>query len=147
MTRINAGIVPSRLVDAHAFIEYRELTRIPSAVLARTPVVAKLPPTFRLGEGHMRFFYNKIEYIYNKYITVHDDVVARGYTLNQDIVERNLANFDRIRKTLPHLWNNYNDKADAVLLRERIAERLRGMNKFKYHGKAVTIDEALAMLY
>lgn len=48
MTRINLGIEPAELCDAHLLAEYRELPRI-----WRFRAVSAAPPHFTLGKGHV----------------------------------------------------------------------------------------------
>lgn len=67
MTRINV-ILPIGLCRQHAFAEYRELPRIftlTRLMIRRgdTPHSDLIPPTYRLGAGHMLFFTNKLKYL------------------------------------------------------------------------------------
>lgn len=68
MTRINCGIPPKQLVDKHLIAEHHEIVRIPNAVKKQGKnLKMDLPETFRLGTGHVRFFYNKLKYLHNRY--------------------------------------------------------------------------------
>lgn len=84
MTRINL-IDPKALTDQHLFAEYREITRIfvqVQAALAKYPaqsVLAKIPPSYRLGTGHVLFFYDKLAFIQRCYFMLKDEVLARGF--------------------------------------------------------------------
>jgi deoxyribonuclease (pyrimidine dimer) len=54
MTRINV-IPPEDLTDQHLIAEYRELPRV--FALARHLAPREVVPTYRLGSGHVKFFY------------------------------------------------------------------------------------------
>jgi hypothetical protein len=54
MTRINV-IDPTELTDQHLIAEYRELPRV--FALARPLAPRERVPTYRLGAGHVKFFY------------------------------------------------------------------------------------------
>jgi deoxyribonuclease (pyrimidine dimer) len=74
VTRIN--VVPvDELTDNFLMAEYFELPRI--FVLAkkhhdagRVPADLDIPDTYRLGEGHMRFFYDKLRWLYQRHINL-----------------------------------------------------------------------------
>lgn len=64
MTRIN--VVPvSELMDQHLWTEWSEMPRIPIAMhksiasRGHDGTLEIIPPTYRLGKGHMTFFYDK----------------------------------------------------------------------------------------
>jgi deoxyribonuclease (pyrimidine dimer) len=54
MTRINV-VDPTLLTDQHLLAEYRELPRV--FALARPLKPREVVPEYRLGPGHVRFFY------------------------------------------------------------------------------------------
>ena len=58
MTRINL-VPPEELCDQHLLAEHRELTRIPNAVAKGKYHLKGQPAEYKLGEGHVRFFFNK----------------------------------------------------------------------------------------
>jgi hypothetical protein len=82
MTRINL-VSPSLLCDQHLLAEHREITRIPNHVLRRLsqgkPVVCSLLDDYTLGEGHVRFFYDKLEWLKRRYDAVHHECQRRGF--------------------------------------------------------------------
>ena len=59
MTRINL-VDPSELCDQHLLAEHRELTRIPNAVARGRFSLVGQPADYKLGEGHVRFFFDKL---------------------------------------------------------------------------------------
>jgi hypothetical protein len=82
MTRINC-IPPSELTRQHLVAEYRELPRIFGMVLSMvergvtSPAQAKIPPTYRMGTGHMKFFCDKLEYLVQRQRALVDDAVRQ----------------------------------------------------------------------
>lgn len=69
MTRINCGILPSELSTKHLVAELREIKRIPNHIINNKDNLnlKGIPNKFRLGRGHIKFFYNKLEYLYKRY--------------------------------------------------------------------------------
>lgn len=120
MTRINC-IPVEDLHNKHLLAEYRELPRI--FKLARPCNTA--PDRYVLGAGHVKFFYSRLKYLYNRQCDLYIEMIKRGYkpTYNPE----GLRQFADIK---PKLWNDWQPDADAMRInRERINERLEGMKK------------------
>jgi hypothetical protein len=81
MTRINAHIPPSELCDSHLLAEHREITRVPNTIRSGRAVIKDIPRKFTLGQGHVKFFYNKIGYIKDRYEQLYDECIARGFNI------------------------------------------------------------------
>jgi deoxyribonuclease (pyrimidine dimer) len=114
MTRINC-IPVEELHDKHLLAEYRELPRI--FKLARTG--NDIPDTYRLGTGHVKFFYNKLKYLEDRQRQLISECLRRGFNITHTEVS-----FD----CDPDLYNNWVPTEEAVVInRERIAERLLAM--------------------
>lgn len=77
MTRINAGIPPSELCNKHLMSEHRELIRIPNCVSKRRFNMKNQPNKFTLGTGHVKFFYNKLLYLKNRYEELYSECIKR----------------------------------------------------------------------
>lgn len=83
MTRINV-VPPIDLTDQHLIAEYRELPMVMKA-LERTLASKKglrlneIPQQYTLNEGHVRFFYNKGQYLIERYQLLMDEMVRRGF--------------------------------------------------------------------
>jgi|TARA_R110002074_G_scaffold166179_6_gene326580 deoxyribonuclease (pyrimidine dimer) len=83
MTRINLVLV-SELADQHLVAEYREIFMVGSALQRslRSPnwlkTRATLPNEFTLNKGHVKFFYNKGKYLYNRYLEIVEEMKNRG---------------------------------------------------------------------
>ena len=80
MTRINL-IPPKELCDQHLLAEHRELTRIPNAVAKGKFHLKGQPEEYKLGEGHVRFFFNKMAFLKRRYDELHKECKARGFNV------------------------------------------------------------------
>lgn len=116
MTRINL-VPPSELCDQHLLAEHRELTRIPNAVAKGKFNLQGQPNDYKLGEGHVRFFFNKMTFLQKRYDALHQECLARGFNV-QYIFPQNLPQD-------PNLWLDYEPTETALALnRERIMLRM-----------------------
>ncbi len=122
MTRINIGVPPKELSRQHLIAEHREIIRIPNAVRKGKAVIKNIPPDFRLGAGHVKFFYDKLEFLRSRYERIYQECIERGF---------NVRYYGDCWDGVPiHLMNDYKPtESDAKLIRERIAERLKKNNK------------------
>lgn len=83
MTRINL-VDPSTLHSKHLLAEYRELPRVFKLVEAAekrglTPI--GLPTTYRLGIGHVKFFYNKLSWLQCRFSLLVRECEHRGFQI------------------------------------------------------------------
>lgn len=125
MTRINL-VPPSELCDQHLLAEHRELTRIPNAVAKGKFNLQGQPTDYKLGEGHVRFFFNKLAFLKRRYDELHLECKARGFNV-QYIWPENLPQN-------AELWADYQATPEALALnRERIALRLPIKARFTPH--------------
>ena len=79
MTRINL-VPPAELCDQHLLAEHRELTRIPNAVAKGKYHLKGQPAEYKLGEGHVRFFFNKLAFLKKRYDALHAECKAEALT-------------------------------------------------------------------
>jgi deoxyribonuclease (pyrimidine dimer) len=89
MTRINV-VPPSVLSNQHLMAEYRELPRIFTAVRklqdqGKTPDDIDIPESYRLGSGHVKYFYDKLDWLIRRYFDIHQDLIRRKYNLDRDL--------------------------------------------------------------
>lgn len=137
MTRVN--LVHAReLADQHAMAELREIPRLWGAVARsaahwqgtdREFIAAKVPPTFRLGTGHVSFFYDKLGYITRRIAMLRAELLLRGYNLSSQTAGLKLvlpSHFD------PDLfYKDYRPDGAALLTsRQRLAEKLAAKPNF-----------------
>lgn len=116
MTRINCAIAPAELSDPHLIAEHREIIRIPNQIKKGKYLLNGIPTKFKLGTGHVKFFYNKLLYLHNRYTAIFEECVHRGFNINcYDECFHNVP---------PELYNNYSPTtADRLLLIERLQQR------------------------
>lgn len=113
MTRINC-IPVEDLTDKHLLAEYRELPRV--FKLARPD--ANIPPTYRLGTGHVTFFYNKLGYLQRRQSQIIRECQKRGFNIQYTNPYWNVPE---------ELGNDWTPTPEAMALnRARIADRLMG---------------------
>ena len=79
MTRINAGILPQRLSDRHLLAEHREIKRIPNQISRGRYKLEGQPEKFCLGTGHVKFFYDKLGYLFARYQSLYLECKRRGF--------------------------------------------------------------------
>lgn len=136
MTRINAGIEVVELCDAHLLAEHRELPRIPNTIKSGKAKIDLEPLKFSLGSGHVKFFYPRLKYLKNRYMSIYTECLKRGFNV-QDYTN----SFDGIDF---NLFGDWNDKRARKILVPRINERLDTMKNIKYYSQ--NINKELAKL-
>lgn len=138
MTRVN--LVPVEfLANQHLLAEWREIPRIiPLAekyYLAGKPC-SKIPKTFRMGTGHVMFFYNKLDWIVDRHSLVTAELEKRCYKLST----YEQLNIDHISVVLKSSnWKH--TKEDEKISAERIYSRL--LEKPKFYKHPLGIDKVL----
>lgn len=123
MTRINVLEV-GILSDQHLMAEYRELPRMLPYITAwinQGCPTDKIPSTYVLGKGHMKFFLDKFHWLVRRHSRIVMELVhVRGY---------NLKHTDTLHlagTTPPENPIQYTPTAiDISLNQERIVEKLR----------------------
>lgn len=136
MTRINV-VPPSELCDQHLIAEWRELTRIPNGIAFGKFVIdlTVIPKQYTVrtsdnpvgGRGHMKFFFDKLEYLYTRYEALRAELNQRG------MPQKSMWPVGFDFKALG-LWNDYDPPSEALALnRKRIAEMLP--SKARYAGE------------
>lgn len=120
MTRINVGIRPSLLCREHLLAEHREMKRIPNKVSKGKFTLNGIPPEFKLGTGHEKFFYNKLNYLKRRYEAVYAECIKR---------ELDVTYYGGAWDNVPNeLMGGYRPRyEDAEILVDRINERLKIM--------------------
>lgn len=124
MTRINANIKPKDLIDQHLIAEYREIVRIPNIVKKKEVDISKIPASFRLGTGHVLFFYNKLKFLHKRFLLLKKELDNRGIINNMK---------DEMFKNLPvSLYHDIEDdnllEANQLII-DRIIERISTMKR------------------
>lgn len=86
MTRINT-IDPELLSDKHLNAEYRELPRIfdlakEACKRKESPWDKRNPSKYTMGTGHVRFFYNKLNWLVSRQRAIIAEKDRRGFVSN-----------------------------------------------------------------
>lgn len=132
MARINVGVNPKYLSDQHLLAEAVEILMVVGSLKKQKFFLKKpTPKQFKLGTGHIRFFWDKILYLNRRLSYVKNEIVNRGMQTNHEI------DVSEIPLDLLNDWNP--NEADFTLLKNRISERLKsplkgGKNFHKYYG-------------
>lgn len=141
MTRINANISPSKLIDQHLLAEYREIVRIPTLVNKRKDHL-NIPESFRLNTGHVKYFYDKIQFLHKRF-----------NLLKQELEKRNIVNniddscFLSVKSEFYNDIDHYKLKNGNDLIRERIEERIKNMkSEPKYYKNKISKEEAIKLI-
>ena len=117
MTRINVGIHPSELTTKHLIAEHREIKRIPNVIKSGKFSMAGQPTQFTLGTGHVKFFYDKILFLKNRYKEIYTECIIRGFKVTD--YSNSFENISSV------FMNDYIPTPhDIMIIRERIAMRL-----------------------
>lgn len=135
MTRINANIDPADLCDQHLIAEYREMVRIPNFVLKHPIKLNTIPDTYRLGTGHVKFFYNKIRFLHHRF--VHIKMVMHSRNIKNNMED---DSFVKVSQLHPEYYRNANLNYANTIVIERIIERINNMSKVTMNGKALDKD-------
>ncbi len=123
MTRINCGVPPQELTRLHLLAEAREIKRVPNKIRKRLEEGKKInfkgqPSKFTLGTGHVKFFYDKLLYLKNRYEEIYAECVNRGF---------NVTYYGDAWNGVPkELMNDYHPTDnDKSIVRQRIKEKLQ----------------------
>ena len=131
MTRINVGIPPADLVNQHLIAEHREIKRIPNTIKKRLEkghtikqILKGKPDEFKLGTGHVKFFYDKLGYLKNRYEKLYSQCKKYGYNVQyygdawSGIPDELLGDYtptkkgiEEVSKRITERLNSMNDKA------------------------------------
>lgn len=86
MTRINADLDPSTLKRMHLVAELREILMVPASLRrslrtkSKDAVLKSIPPNFTLNKGHVTFFYDKLNFLRDRFEGLINEMWRRGYT-------------------------------------------------------------------
>ncbi len=129
MARINL-IPPKELCDQHLLAEFRELTRIPNAVAKGKYNLVGMPDDYKLGTGHVRFFFNKLMFLKKRYQDLYEECKVRGF--NVKYIWSDSLPEDK------NLWLDYIPTVNAIEVnRARIQERMPVKPRFTVKNEKV----------
>ena len=135
MTRINL-VPPEELSDQHLIAEYREIFMVGSSLQRslKSPNWEKtkdsIPKNFTLNKGHVKFFYDKGNYLSNRYLELVEEMHRRNMKTDP------LRIFKR-EQWPDELFNNWLPNInDLNIIRERIAEKISlKPDWYRWNGK------------
>jgi deoxyribonuclease (pyrimidine dimer) len=132
MTRINLVDVED-LSDQHLFAEWREMVRIPTAVRKLNgQQFTGIPDTYRMGAGHVKFFYNKLNFLHERYQQLTQELMTRNFKIT--IRDEDEVFFSGIVQRNQVPWEP--SKEEIEISAERISVRLREKPKLhRYFGE------------
>jgi deoxyribonuclease (pyrimidine dimer) len=135
LTRIN--IVPvEEITDQHLLAEYREIFMIGSALQRSLKSLnwdpKRIPKKFKLGTGHVMFFYDKGKYLCKRYTQIRKELIKRDFNLDPT----------RKFKVTQFPTKYYNDwepmSEDQEIIRQRIEERIKQKPEwYRHYGVSV----------
>jgi len=141
MTRINI-VRPEYLADQHLLAEYRELPRVFDLALRwmeRTDCdTARLPGTYRMGKGHVQFFYDKLDWCVARQRALIEECQRRGFDIQHTEVPE------------PHpdlccYWNP--TEVDLSINLSRLCDKQHAKpNFYRLRGKQLPRDHYLQLL-
>lgn len=148
MTRINANIRPEHLIDQHLVAEYREIVRIPNAVLKMGPDNKRIyPKQFKLGAGHVLFFYTKIKFLHKRFLDLKQEM--RNRVIANNMEDDMFMSFkDNVNWLLHYNGIHATELVEAnALVVERIIERLGTMKRAPtINGEPIDVPSYCEML-
>lgn len=130
MTRINL-VNPKVLSNKHLFAEWRELPRIFTLVINRVakghtnPKSMGIPTEFKLGSGHMLFFFDKLEYLASRHKRLTVELKLRRYRITEH------EPLSSLKSVIPNqFWGNFKpSRKDTLVSFGRLLERDEGHYK------------------
>jgi deoxyribonuclease (pyrimidine dimer) len=128
MTRINL-ISPEHLTARHLIAEYKEITHVTQSLYKRldktcaSDLVLEIPLEYTLGAGHVKFFYNKVKYLYNRFILLYAECKSRAIKIDFEFYTQRSR---LILDSGPYaFFNDYCPTVDAYnLVIERITQSI-----------------------
>ena len=138
MTRINL-VEPSQLTNKHLLAEYRELPRVFTAVEKLVYSVDENAPSkwrdfinkggspdqYTLGTGHVKFFYQRLPWLLNRFISICRALSNRNVNINMMLRKRIISDAsDLINILESHMIHNWQPSpAEIYLNMARLCKR------------------------
>ncbi len=128
MVRINL-INPWNLTDQHLIAEYNEILMLFGYVRKHPHThFGDVPKSFRLGQGHILFFKNKLLYLKKRFEKIKKEMKRRGFKASREI------SFSRIDERLLNFWRP--SKKDKKIIKKRLIEKInKKPGWYRYYGE------------
>lgn len=122
MTRINLNPVHT-LTQKHWAGEFKEITRPFNKVIKRIEKYGlhkaldncDIPEQYTLGKGHESFFFNKLAWLFERYVELYHEGIARGVSLDYTKFREICVTFKRELQHTPY-WNSYSPTPEEYYL-------------------------------
>lgn len=143
MTRINADIPVQALSDYHLIAELEEIPRVVELYKKRIHSGVPfndIPKVFTLGDGHVKFFLNKGNYLIKRYESIY-----------KELTNRNISCINNVNifytMQLEHRKNYEFSTKENSLIVTRIINRITESNKLPvFYGVRVSKELAIEQL-
>lgn len=124
MTRVNLVGV-KELYDQHLLSEHREIKRIPNVIKSWKYHLDKIPESYVLWTGHVKFFYNKLKFLHKRYIELYNECLKRNFKIE---------NYEQSFLNLPtELYNDYiPSEVEIEINKQRLKEKYKP-NFYRYY--------------
>lgn len=129
MVRINI-INPKYLADQHLIAEYKEILMLFGYVRKHPHThfhqLDKIPKSYKLGQGHILFFKNKLKYLGKRFELVKREMLRRGFSGNKKI------SYEKYDEKLINDWKP--SKSDKEIIKRRLSEKINlKPNYYRYY--------------
>jgi len=103
------------------------------------PNPKKVPADYKLGEGHINFFKNKLKYLKERHETIKKEMQKRGFQTNKTL---NLKNIDETQ------LKNWKPKdIHLKIIKKRLIEKINKKPKwYRYYGKKINKKEMITKI-
>jgi len=126
MVRINL-IDPKHLLDQHLIAEYNEILMLLGYV-RKYPLVESILGSYCLGEGHIKFFKNKLGYLKARHEVLRIEMQQRGFRPTKRV------NLDMFEKRLINNWQP--QEKDFSIIKKRLLTKIKKKPTFyNYYGQ------------
>jgi deoxyribonuclease (pyrimidine dimer) len=155
MTRINAGISPSLLANDHLIAEIKEILQLAGqfktsliSVLKKnkdiSPLMNSIPTTFRLNTGHVKYFYNKPDFLKIRFLKLKEEAINRGFAINAVFLDT-WAEYEHlgIKK---YCINWIPNSKDNDIIIERITSKVRRKVQVRYKKEILNPEDYIKVL-
>jgi len=128
MVRINL-INPKSLSDQHLIAEYNEILMLIGYVKKHPKThFNQIPKNYKLGQGHILFFKNKLKYLEKRFEQIKREMKKRGFCCLKNL------DFKNIDKNLIKNWKP--NETDKKIIKSRLKEKINlKPNYYRYYGK------------
>ena len=125
MVRVNL-VPPRELMDQHLVAEYVEIMMLVGHT-KKYPSLDGIPETYRLGEGHIKFFKNKLGYLKKRHELISREMKRRGFRTDKKL---DLKGFGK-----EYFVDWVPGEKDFKVIRARIKEKIQAKPEYwRYSG-------------